>query len=189
MEMIKISVLKHTLMISGRRPDTTETEPAAEPAVDVVMIAADELCRDEKYSWWKMCWVSKTFNFGIEFLWELICFIAFIISYYSITLFLLLTSFHFFALVMQSILDSIFIVILCWLVCFSKNLNKINLKKLRSISWFHKMEKSIYRAHSKFLGSLFLGILRISKSRKFWTSMEMDQLGTFTPKLVWNGRV
>lgn len=44
--------VEHTLMISGRRPGTTGDmpEPVAEPAVDVVIIAADELCRDEKYS-------------------------------------------------------------------------------------------------------------------------------------------
>lgn len=45
--------VEHTLMISGRRPGTTLAgmpEPVAEPAVDVVIIAADELCRDEKYS-------------------------------------------------------------------------------------------------------------------------------------------
>lgn len=42
---------EHTLMISGRRLATGEmAEPVAEPAVDVVIIAADELCRDEKYS-------------------------------------------------------------------------------------------------------------------------------------------
>lgn len=43
---------EHTLMISGRRPGTPADmpEPVAEPAVDVVIIAADELCRDEKYS-------------------------------------------------------------------------------------------------------------------------------------------
>lgn len=46
-------------MISGRRPATGEmAEPVAEPAVDVVIIAADELCRDAKYSWWNMCCVS-----------------------------------------------------------------------------------------------------------------------------------
>lgn len=47
-------------MISGRRLGATGemAVPVAEPAVDVVIIAADELCRDEKYSWWNMCWVS-----------------------------------------------------------------------------------------------------------------------------------
>lgn len=46
-----MKIFEHTLMISGRRPATGEmAEPVAEPAVDVVIIAADELCRDEKYS-------------------------------------------------------------------------------------------------------------------------------------------
>lgn len=44
-------MFEHTLMISGRRPGGPgEMAEVAEPAVDVVMIAADELCRDEKYS-------------------------------------------------------------------------------------------------------------------------------------------
>lgn len=55
----KMNNVEHTLM-SDRRPDATGemAEPVVEPAVDVVMIAADELCRDEKYSWWNMRWVS-----------------------------------------------------------------------------------------------------------------------------------
>lgn len=42
---------KHTLMISGRRPVASGdiVEPLAEPTA-VVIMAADELCRDEKYS-------------------------------------------------------------------------------------------------------------------------------------------
>lgn len=42
---------QHTLMISGRRPVTSgdNVEPLAEPTA-VVIMAAVELCRDEKYS-------------------------------------------------------------------------------------------------------------------------------------------
>lgn len=42
---------QHTLMISGRRhTETGDSAPVTEPAFDVVIMAADELCRDEKYS-------------------------------------------------------------------------------------------------------------------------------------------